>query len=369
MGAATCYALAERGAKVLGLEQFTFAHDNGSHAGRTRMVRKAYFEHSDYVPLLNKAYDLWATLEQKTGQPLFHKTGLLYLGPKKDELLAGVKFSAKKYDIPLAELTKKECLSRYPAFKVPKGYKVLFEPEAGYVIPEQIIRLYADLAKKAGATLLENQRVEKWIATGAGVSVTTQQTTYVAKKLVFTTGAFTPALLPNLAYRLVPRRQITSWFIPKNPALFTGKKFPCFLYVTPDRPGAFYGFPLVAMGDNTAPLGVKVGYHEPGAAIDPYALHDFDQEKAARPITDFMQHYLPEGITSLLATKPCLYTYSDDGHFIMENSKTHPNVSVACGFSGHGFKFVPLIGEILAELCLEGKTDYPIGFLSSERFG
>ncbi|MCJ7465347.1 MAG: N-methyl-L-tryptophan oxidase [Maribacter sp.] len=369
MGAATCHALAERGVKVLGLEQFTIAHENGSHAGRTRMVRKAYFEHPDYVPLLNKAYDLWGELEQKTGQTIFHKTGLLYLGPKKDELLEGVKYSAKKYGIPLTKLSTTECQARYPAFRVPTNYEVLFEPDSGYVVPEQVVRLYADLAKQAGATLLENQRVAKWTTTGAGVTVTTQNATYVAKKLICTAGAFTPALLPDLPYTLVPRRQITSWFAPKRPALFTGKKFPCFLYVVPDRPGAFYGFPLVAINDTASPLGVKVGYHEPGEAIDPYALHEFEEDTEAQPITDFMRRFLPEGYGSLLATKPCLYTYSDDGHFIVENSKTHPNVSVACGFSGHGFKFVPLIGEILADLCLSGTTDHPIGFLGSERFG
>jgi sarcosine oxidase len=369
MGAATCYALIERGVKVLGLEQFSIAHENGSHSGRTRMVRKAYFEHPDYVPLLDKAYKLWAELGQKTGQHLFHKTGILYLGPKGDELLEGVRFSAKKYEIPLAELSGKESRERYPAFAVPKGYEMLFEPDAGYVEPEKVIKLYVDLAKKAGATFLENQRVVKWKATPTGVSVTTQTATYVAKKLIFTAGAYTPALLPDLTYTLVPRRQITSWFVPNKPSLFTGDKFPCFLYVTPDRPDAFYGFPLTSMGDADATLGIKVGYHAPGKAIDPYKLHVFEQEKEAQSITDFMTRFLPEGYKSLLATKPCLYTYSDDGHFIVEVSKKHPNVTLAGGFSGHGFKFVPLIGEILAELCLDGKTNYPIEFLSSERFG
>ncbi len=368
MGAATCHSLAERGARVLGLEQFSIAHENGSHAGRTRMVRKAYFEHPDYVPLLHKAYDLWAELEQKTGQTLFHKTGLLYLGPKKDELLKGVKFSAKKYDISLTQLTIKECSDRFPAFKIPNDYDALFEPDAGYVVPEQVVRIYADLAKKAGASLLEDQKVEKWTETAAGVQVTTNTATFFAKKLIFTAGAFTPTLLPDLQYALVSRRQITCWFTPKNPELCSNPKFPCFLYVAPDRPGAFYGFPLVPIGDPGTTLGVKVGYHAPGAAIDPYRLHKFDADSEGQPITDFVRCYIPKAYASLLATKSCLYTYSDDGHFIVENSKAHPNVSIACGFSGHGFKFVPLIGEILADLCLSGKTKHPIGFLASKRF-
>ncbi len=369
MGAATCYALAERGAKVLGLEQFSIAHENGSHAGRTRMVRKAYFEHPDYVPLLHKAYDLWAELEKKTGQTLFHKTGLLYLGPKKDELLEGVKFSANKYGIPLTHLTKKECSDRYPAFKIPNDYEALFEADAGYVVPEQVVKIYAELAKKAGATLLENTKVETWTAMTSGVRVSTNTDTFMAKKLIFTAGAFTPGLLPNLPYNLVPRRQITCWFAPKKQALCTRQKFPCFLYVASDSQGAFYGFPLVAMGDPGTPLGIKVGYHEPGEEIDPYTLHDYEKAAASQLITDFMLRYLPDAYESLLDTKGCLYTYSDDGHFILENSKSYPNIVLAGGFSGHGFKFVPLIGEILADLSLTGTTEHPIGFLSSERFG
>lgn len=368
MGAATCYSLAARGVKVLGLEQFNLVHENGSHAGKSRMVRKAYFEHPDYVPLLDMVYSLWSDLEEKTGKKLFHKTGLFYAGPKHHELLEGVKLSSKKYQIPINKLNETECSLKFPSFKLPGNYEYLLEPDAGYVIPEEIVKLYCDLAKSRGATILENQLVESWADTNNKIIVKTKTDTFTAGKIVFTAGGFTQNLLPFLNTHLVARRQVICWFEPKNPSLFTSEKFPCFLYATPELPGSFYGFPLLPIGDGSVKMGVKVGYHHPGEAIDPYTLHDFDREKESKMIKEFMASFIPEGFKSVLSVNSCMYTYTDDGHFILENSKEHKNVSVACGFSGHGFKFAPLVGEILADLSLEGKTDYPIGFLSSQRF-
>ena len=155
MGAPTCYNLAKRGVKVLGLEQFTIVHENGSHAGQSRMVRKAYFENPDYVPLLDTAYALWEELEEITGQKLFHKTGLFYTGPNQNNLLEGVKLSAQKYNITINNLNESECLKKFPSFKLTKNYEYLFEPDAGYVVPEQIIKLYTKLAINEGATILE----------------------------------------------------------------------------------------------------------------------------------------------------------------------------------------------------------------------
>lgn len=368
MGASTCYNLAKRGAKVLGLEQFNIVHENGSHAGQTRILRKAYFEHPDYVPLLNTTYNLWAELEQKTGQNLFYKTGLFYAGPKQHELLEGVKLSAKKYNIILKTLTEKECSEQFPTFKFDKNYEYLFEPNAGYIEPEKVISIYSKLAKSEGAVLLENQLVESWSDANNMITVKTKNATFIADKIVFTAGGFSQKLLPYQSYKLVPRRQITCWFEPKKPLLFTKEKFPCFIYTTSEVPGSFYGFPMVPAGQNYSKMGIKVGYHYPGEAIDPYTLNEFNNTKDAKLIKKFMQNFIPDGYKSSFATKACIYTYSEDGHFIIENHKTHKNVSLACGFSGHGFKFTPLVGEILTDLCLNGKTKHSIGFLSSDRF-
>lgn len=368
MGAPTCYNLAKRGVNVLGLEQFNIVHEKGSHAGQTRILRKAYFEHADYVPLLDSTYKLWAELEHKTGQKLFHRTGLFYAGPKHHELLEGVKLSAKKYNIALKTLNEKECSEQFRTFNFKENYEYLFEPNAGYVEPEKVISIYAEMAKNKGATLLENQLVESWNATNNLITVKTKHDIFTARKIIFTSGGFTQKLLPNQFHKLISRRQITCWFEPKKPSLFTNKNFPCFIYTTSKVPGSFYGFPLVLAGQDIVKMGVKVGYHYPGEIIDPYALNNFINEKDAKLIKEFMQEFIPDGFKSSFATKSCIYSYSEDGHFIIENHNTHKNLSLACGFSGHGFKFAPLIGEILADLCLNGKTKHAIGFLSSDRF-
>jgi sarcosine oxidase len=353
---------------VLGLEQFNIVHENGSHAGQSRMVRKAYFEHPDYVPLLEKTYSLWSDLEEMTGKKLFHKTGLFYAGPKQHELLEGVKLSAKKHHIPIKNLNERECSKKFPGFQFPDNYEYLAEPDAGYVIPEEVVKLYCDLAKSKGATILENQLVEAWSDSNDTISVKTKDATYTANRIVFTAGGFTQKLLPFTKNKLVSRRQVICWFEPKTPSLFTNENFPCFLYATAELPGSFYGFPLLPTGDGTGKMGVKVGYHFPGEAINPYDLHDFERDKESQLIKEFMSAYIPEGYKSVLSVKSCMYTYTDDGHFILENHMAHKNVSLACGFSGHGFKFAPLVGGILADLSLDGKTDHPIEFLSSQRF-
>jgi len=368
MGASTCYSLAKRGFNVLGLEQFKIVHEKGSHAGQTRILRKAYFEHANYVPLLETSYKLWEELEQKTGQKLFHKTGLFYAGPKQHELLEGVKLSAKKYNIVLKTLNKKECLAQFPTFKFKENYEYLFEPNAGYVEPEKVISIYVELAKSKGAVLLENELVESWNEANNLITVKTKNNTFIAQKIIFTSGGFTQKLLPYKSHKLIPRRQITCWFEPKIPLSFTNENFPCFIYTTSKVPGSFYGFPMVSAGRDSDKMGVKVGYHFPGESIDPYNLNDFESEKHSKLIKEFMQDFIPDGYKSSFATKACIYTYSEDDHFIIENHKTYKNVSVACGFSGHGFKFTPLVGEILADLCIDGKTNHPIGFLSSDRF-
>jgi sarcosine oxidase len=215
---------------------------------------------------------------------------------------------------------------------------------------------------------LENQLVVSWTNINDTVTVKTKTDTYTAGKIIFTAGGFTQKLMPYIKDHLVSRRQIICWFEPKTPSLFTSENFPCFLYATPELPGSFYGFPMLPIGDGSGKMGVKVGYHQPGEAIDPYALHDFDREKESKIIKEFMSSFIPEGFKSVLSVKSCMYTYTEDGHFILENNKDHKNVSIACGFSGHGFKFAPLVGEILADLSLEGKTDNLIAFLSSDRF-
>jgi len=184
MGSATCYFLAKRGYKVLGLEQFDISHEFGSHAGQSRIIRKAYFEHPDYVPLLEKAYKNWNDLEQETGEELYFKTGLLYAGTSNNEMIKGVKQSAALYNIELEQLNNADTVKRFPQFLFPRNFEILFEPEAGFLPPERSIRLYASQAKKNGATINTNEKVIGWKKDGTNIVVKTDKNSYQCNSLL-----------------------------------------------------------------------------------------------------------------------------------------------------------------------------------------
>ena len=162
MGSATCYYLAKSGYKILGLEQFDISHEFGSHTGQSRIIRKAYFEHPDYVPLMERAYQNWKDVEQETGIQVYFKTGLLYAGNSTNEMIKGVKLSASLYNIDLEQLNSKDVFNRFPQFNFPETFDVLFEPEAGFLPPEKAIRLYASEATKNGAAIHSNEKVIEW---------------------------------------------------------------------------------------------------------------------------------------------------------------------------------------------------------------
>ena len=162
MGSATCYYLAKRGYKVLGLEQFDISHEFGSHTGQSRIIRKAYFEHPDYVPLMERAYTNWSSFEKEVGEQLYYKTGLLYAGNSTNEIIKGVKLSSSLYGIEVEQLKAADALHRFPQFRFPKSFELLFEPDAGFLPPERSIRLYASEATKHGATIHAKETVIEW---------------------------------------------------------------------------------------------------------------------------------------------------------------------------------------------------------------
>ena len=173
MGSAACYWLAKRGHKVLGLEQFEIPHEQGSHTGQSRIIRKAYFENSDYVPLLNRAYENWKSLEEETATQVYFPTGLLYFGPFDHLLLQGVKQSASLYNIKLDRVDTARATQRFPPFKIPGDFETLFEPGAGFVTPEKAIQLYVTQAIKNGAEILTHEKVLNWKKDGNSIVVTT----------------------------------------------------------------------------------------------------------------------------------------------------------------------------------------------------
>ncbi|OJJ20258.1 hypothetical protein BKI52_17480 [marine bacterium AO1-C] len=376
MGAATTYYLAQQGVKVLGLEQFSIVHENGSHAGQSRIIRKAYAEHPDYVPLLRKAYENWAKFEQITGQTFFNNTGLAYFGLPNAPFIHGVKTSAKEHQIPIQAYVQQEGRVKFPWFNIPNEYEVVWEPEAGYVTPERTIASFAQQAQKAGAILHENEIVQDWQLKGTQIEVTTNKATYTAEKLIITAGAYAPQLLSNFEKPLQITRQLLAWIQPLEPIDLSA--LPCWVFEIPGVDGIYYGFPEVKapwLSEDSAQVsGFKIAHHTRGqvltndqlsfAADEAYII----QEK--ENLQKFSHTYFPALNGEFLAIKQCLYTYAPDEHFMIDYlPNTDRRVVVATGFSGHGFKFVPAIGEVLANLAMDNtETDELVDFLRLKRF-
>lgn len=368
MGSSTCYQLSERGFKVLGLEQFGVSHEHGSHTGQSRIIRKAYFEHQDYVPLLERAYENWRKLAQQTGVEIYHQTGIVYFGPSTHPTIAGVKQSAALYNLDVKTESLENTKQRFPLFEIPPDFETLFEKEAGFVIPEKAIITYTTLAKNYGAVIKTNERVVSWKEEGGKVIVTTNLEEYTCDKLVITAGSWTAKLLPGWKADLKVTRQLLAWIKPPDEKVFSIGNFPCWFIEDPDK-GMFYGFPVLPAEKFDGPVGLKIASHRPGDITDPDNVNRTPKQSELDDIRYILSKYIPSAGTEIITTKTCLYTYSDDEHFIIDHLPGYSNrVTIACGFSGHGFKFVSVVGEILADLATKGRTDLPVDFLRLSRF-
>ena len=369
MGSATCYYLSKRGYNVLGLEQFDISHEFGSHAGQSRIIRKAYFEHPDYVPLLERAYQNWRTLERETGERVYFKTGLLYAGHPTNEIITGVERSAAMFNIDLDQLNTIAAADKFPAFRFPGNFEILFEPEAGFITPEKAIRLYAREAEKNGATIHTNEKLIEWKKDGGTIIVSTDKNTYDCNKLIITAGAWAGKMIPGLTDKIKVTRQFVAWIGTKNDTQFELNKFPCWMIGDDKKHGCYYGFPLLDTKKFGEPAGLKLAHHFPHEITDPDNVNRQTTEKDIENIKYCLDKYLPGVFESVLSTKICLYANSPDENFIIDKLPGYEeNVSVACGFSGHGFKFASVVGEILADLAISGKTNLPIQFLAAKRF-
>lgn len=365
MGSATSYEVAKTGATVLGLEAHTIVNDEASHSGQTRIVRKAYFEHPDYVPLLNAAYHGWEALEQVTGKQYYHPVGLAYFGKQDHPLLQSVKDSSRMYDLPLQNLPNSATSNLLPDFEIPNHYESILEPEAGFVCTDQVIQAYASLARQHGAVLKANEGVLDWELQKDRVHVKTQNGVYTCSKLILTTGAGMAQLLPMQMPSLKVTRQLISWVKPKNTANLKLGKLPCWVFAPDDEKGIFYGFPMLP--ENYGGIrGLKVAHHYPGESLEQLSERAIEIEK--QKIKGMMRQFLPDVFDGFLEVTSCLYTYSPDEHFLIDFIPgTNQQVIVAAGFSGHGFKFVPIIGEVLKDLAKDGHTNHPVDFLKASR--
>ncbi len=369
MGSSTCYHLAKSGATVLGIEQFDVAHERGAHTGQSRIVRKAYFEHPDYIPLLERAYQNWREIEEVSGNKIYHETGLFYGGPQGHVIIENVRAAARQYKIPLLDSTKGDQLEILPLFDLPEGYEWIYEPEAGFVETEKAILSYVEEAKKLGAVIHQQEKVLGWEMIGDGVEVRTSNGNYSCKKIIVTAGPWSAKLIPSINDELKITRQTLMWIKPDEANSFKTPKFPCWFLVDKEKSGAYYGFPIAEINDTKNPIGFKFAYHYPGAETDPDDVDRNITEADKEPLLGFIEKYIPKAKGQVLDVKTCLYSNSKDENFVIDCLRgTEGRVCFARGFSGHGFKFVSVVGEIMADLALKGTTTLPIGFLRADRF-
>lgn len=362
MGSAAAYHLARRGARVLGIDQFGIAHDRGSSHGETRIIRKAYFEHPDYVPLLHRAYELWEELESDLGgAQLFKRVGLLLVGLPEGEVLRGVRLAAAQHSLAIDELPIREVAERFPGFRAAAPCEALFERDAGYLEVTRCVAGHAGAALNRGAELRTSEPVREWASDRAGAAVRTDAGWFHAARLIIAGGAWSARLLPTLGLPLTVLRKVQLWFATDDER-YRPDHCPVFCFETAD--GFFYGFPTVRPGR------LKVAEHSGRQVVpDPDALDRRRRRADTARVRAFVREYLPGVTDKIVADSTCMYTMTPDSHFIIDRHPQHENVVFAAGFSGHGFKFAPIVGKVLADLALAGRTEEPIGFLSASRPG
>jgi sarcosine oxidase len=329
----------------------------------SRMIRLAYYEHPDYVPLLHRAYELWEELEKLSGQKLLYLTGGLYMGEPGCELVSQASIAARQHGLEHEVLDRAQLAARYPQFELPASYQGLYEPRAGFLVPEKVIAASARTAMQAGAQIHGREVVLDWTGTSTGVTVRTDRDEYRAEHLVVCAGPWTGKVLRDLGVPLVVTRQVLAWFWPNEPSRFELGAFPVWGI---DRPGGglYYGFPM-----SSEDVGLKLAVHLPGKGVDPDQVARDPQPGDIEELRQFIAGTLPSARGPLLSQRVCLYTNSPDSHFIIDKHPRDPRVTIACGFSGHGFKFASVIGEILADISMSGRTALPVEFVSLSRFG
>lgn len=367
MGSAACLALARRGFRVLGIDQFEPPHDRGSSHGETRIIRRAYFEHPNYVPLLHRAYEQWDALAAESKTNLMHRVGLLLIGPPAGEVISGVKRAAAEHRLAIEQLSAAEATHRFPMIQVPSDMTALVESDAGFLRPELCIETMIRLAQDAAASMCWNTRVNNWRWDTRAFSVQTDRGEYVAPRVVVTAGAWAGPLInsawsanpPQRALPLTPLRKIQLWY-RGGPQHRAGSGCPVFCADMPD--GFYYGAPSIA---NDL---VKVALH---SGHDPLANPNL-LDRSLRPsdmshVANFIRRVLPGLDTTPQRHAACMYTMTPDSHFIIDRHPANPAMIFAAGFSGHGFKFAPVVGEALADLAIDGKARPEFGFLSASR--
>jgi sarcosine oxidase len=355
MGSATMYHLAQRGWRVLGLEKFAPGHTRGSSHGDSRIIRETYFEHPLYVPLVQRAHELWRELERRSGASLMTITGGLMIGPADGVIVSGTLRSATEHDLPHSILSPVEVRERFPAFQLAENLVAVLDPRSGFLDPEACNRAHIKTALELGGEARFDEPMIAWTADGDGVRVTTGSGAYIADRLVLSAGAWNRGMIPDLELPLTVERQTVFWLDPASDrAHYELGRFPIYAYEY--RAGNIcYGFPRLARGVKASVMHSGETAPDPddvNRAVDPTEVNAL--RAALRPILPSLAE------APVRESDVCLFTNTPDHDFIIDFHPLLPQVLVSSPCSGHGFKFSSAIGEIQADLLTKGKTDFDL---------
>jgi sarcosine oxidase len=362
MGSAALYELARRGFRVAGIERYAPGHDRGSSHGETRIIRLGYFEHPSYVPLLRRAYDMWRDLEAASGRKLMRITGIVEIGPPDGRLVAGTLAASRQHGLPHEILDAAETMRRFRPFRIPADYIGVFQPDGGFVAVESTIEALSKLARASTAEVLTGADVLSIDPYDGGVRVVFKQGEIDARVAIVTVGPWLRELILNLPAPLRVTRQVMAWFKPRRARLFAPDRFPVFILES--LHGMHYGFPASPAGT------IKIAkHHHADETVDPDPVDRALSAEDEALIRFAIAEHIPAADGPPVAAKTCLYTMTPDHDFIIDRLPDAPNVIVASPCSGHGFKFAPVIGEILADLATCGGTSHDISRFRLGRFG
>ena len=370
VGSATCMNLARRGYRVLGLDQFSPPHSMGSHHGQSRSVRRAYPEGSSYVKMAIKSWELWRKLENDQGQRFLITTENITIGPPQCPALSGFLKSARAHGIVHEFLNKTEIRQRWPLFSLPDHFCAGLEIEAGIVFPESAVRAFLREAERAGAELHINEHVAKWSEQSDVVIVKTSNTTYEAGRLLLAAGAWSRNLTRNHANILQPKRVAVHWLKPVNTSGFFLKEYPVNFWQVPvnDEPAfpdgyrEFYSLP--ALESDGA---IKIAFHNGLLDGDPATMTRKVHEDETEKIREIISTHLPSLIDSPLRAEVCSYMMTPDKDFYLGKLPGSKKV-FGTALAGHGFKFAPVVGEMLADLLTDRPSEIDLTLFSPDRF-
>lgn len=359
MGSSAVYHLAKRGVDVLGIEQYDVPHGRGSSHGDTRIFRLTQPEHPSYVPLAERARTLWRDLEAESGERLLTETGSIRAGPADAAHVSAAIESCAANDVTHEVLSGEELRERFPGYELPDDHRCVYQPNGGFLACERAISTHVNLAHEHGGTVHARERVLEWTPRERGVEVRTNRGTYEADRLVVTAGAWAGKHMPLLENALSPQRRVMAWLQPTEPAKFTPDTFPVFNVDVPE--GEFYGFPVADRP------GFKFGYTPSNPhSIDPDDWDDEPTLEDERRLRQLPENHFPAASGPTLRLATCIVTRSLDGHFYLDTHPEYPHISIAAGFTGHGFKFASVVGEVLTDFATDGDTDNQIAV---HRFG